>query len=147
MSGIVFGKLPAHGDFVARGLRAQERDMLDGWLSAMMVDARAVWADGFEERYDHALPLRCDGAAMAGAVAASQDGAGRRYPLLAMGAVGESERIESLLFDAIAGEWDADRLADAIGVPPAGVAERWYRDGGPILRGQAPAELLVEMLR
>ncbi len=146
MAGVVFGKLPTHGDFVSRGLRADERDMLDIWLSAAMLTARETWADSFEDRYDRALPLRCDGLGMSGALAASQDSAGRRYPLLAFGGAGEGERIEALLYDAIAQAWTADRLADAL-TPPTGAAERWYRDEGPIVPGQAPADLLVEMLR
>lgn len=152
MSGIVFGKLPAHGDFVARGLRSDERDALDAWLSAALIAARETWGNAFDDRYDHALPMRYEGEAVSGTLAASQDAAGRRYPVLALGATGEGERIESLLYDAIADGWDADRLADAIGAPPGGVppfrgSERWYRDGGPMLSGEAPGDLLVEMLR
>ena len=146
MAGVVFGKLPAHGDFVSRGLRADERDALDTWLSAAMLTAREAWADSFEDRYDRALPLRCDGPGMSGALAASQDSAGRRYPLLALSGYGETERIEALLYDAIAQAWTADRLANAL-TSPTGAAERWYRDEGPIVPGQAPATLLVEMLR
>jgi len=146
MAGVVYGKLPAHGDFVSRGLRADERDALDTWLSTAMLTAREAWADSFEDRYDHALPLRCDGPGMSGALAASQDSAGRRYPLLALSGYGEGERIEALLYDAIAQAWTADRLADAL-TTPTGTAERWYRDEGLMVPGQAPATLLVEMLR
>ena len=146
MAGVVFGKLPAHGDFVCRGLRAEERDALDAWLSAAMVTARAAWGEAFADRYDQALPLRCDGSGVSGALAASQDGVGRRYPLLALSGAGEGERSEALLYEAIAEAWTADRLADAL-TPPSGAVERWLRDDGPIVLGQAPADLLVEMLR
>ena len=59
MSGaFLFGKMPSHGDFVARGLAAEERDSLDAWLSAELADARAALGERFEERFDSAPPWR-----------------------------------------------------------------------------------------
>ena len=50
----LFGKLPALGDFVSRGLDMSARDRLDGWLSAEMQDGRTRWGDDFDLRYDAA---------------------------------------------------------------------------------------------
>ena len=46
---ILFGKLPAHGDFVARGIDAAGRAELDDWLSASLADARAALGEAFAE--------------------------------------------------------------------------------------------------
>ena len=60
MTAWLFGKMPAHGDFVSRGLGPTMRDRLDLWLSAEMDVARAEFGDEFEPRYDAraALVLR-----------------------------------------------------------------------------------------
>ena len=118
----LFGKLPAHGDFVARGLNAGDRDDLDAWLSASLSDARDVLAEAFAERYDAAPPWRfvapSDGAWQAGAMAPSVDAAGRRFPILiAIAGLSDASaraaaaRCEELLYDALANRWDADTLA------------------------------------
>jgi len=86
----IFGKLPAHGDFVARGIGAAEREALDAWLSGEMLAARAALGGDFEERYDRAPPWRFAGPDGAGVLVASVDGVGRRFPLyLALGGAGD----------------------------------------------------------
>jgi type VI secretion system protein ImpM len=77
----LFGKLPAHGDFVARGLGAAEREALDAWLSAEMLAAREALGSDFENRYDRAPPWRFAGPDGTGVLVASVDGVGRRFPL------------------------------------------------------------------
>jgi type VI secretion system ImpM family protein len=152
---VIFGKLPAHGDFVARGLAAWQRERLDQWLSASLADARDQLGDAFAERFDTAPPWRCVGA-RAGAIAPSQDGAGRRFPLLLMAGSGRAgaQACEALLYDAIGGGWDADRvLAEAeriVAEEPAG-ATTWETDGGEgfapaTLPGEHPAGLVAAML-
>ena len=83
----MFGKMPTLGDFVARGLGQQARVDLDTWLSQEMVSARAEAGEGFEARYDAAPAwnfVECDDAGQwnGGALCASQDQAGRRFPLI-----------------------------------------------------------------
>lgn len=142
MSAIVFGKLPAHGDFVARGLTAAQRSALDAWLSESLADARAAYPD-FEARFDQALPWRCTGTGVAGAIAASQDGAGRRFPLLILTDADEAAA-EDLLYAAITQRWDADQLSQA-GAAPDGDVDCWF-GGARTLSGEMPATLLREML-
>lgn len=147
MSAWVFGKLPAHGDFVARGIAAADRAAFDDWLSASLLAARDTHGDAFADRFDMAQPWRAEGAGVAGAIAASQDAAGRRYPvlLLADRAARAPADCEELLRSAIIGGWDVDRLA-ASAPSPRGHVARWYGADGRSLSGERPATLLGEML-
>lgn len=147
MGAIVFGKLPAHGDFVARGVSGQVRAALDDWLSASFAQAQAVYGDTFTDRFDQAQPWRCSGDGVVGAIAASQDGAGRRFPLLvlARGEQSLADMAEDHLYAAITEGWDADRLAQVAGTAPVGPVDRWYR-ADRSLTGAMPLELLREML-
>jgi type VI secretion system ImpM family protein len=141
----VFGKLPAHGDFVARGMDAAMRGMLDDWLAASMEAARVRYPD-FADRFDVAHPWRAEGNGVAGAVAASQDAVGRRFPLLLLtdGGRHDPAACEELLYAAITEGWDADRLA-AVGAPPRGPVARWFGAEGS-LEGACPVDLIGEML-
>ncbi len=154
---ILFGKLPSHGDFVARGLAAEPRAAWDAWASDGLLRARERLGERFEEQHDAAPPWRFIGGPgvfgpgwRAGAIAPSIDSAGRRFVILLAAAdlspgqadaAGEAiaETMEGLIYDAIASGWDADALIDAAGaaVPvveaPTGRAPyaRWWTLGGP----------------
>ena len=138
----VFGKLPAHGDFVARGIDARERAALDDWLSASMLAARDVYGAVFAARFDAAQPWRAEGAGVTGALAASQDAAGRRFPLLLLAADGDAE---ALLYAAITEGWSVDRLAEEAGPAPGGPVSRWIGEAAE-RPGERPADLLTAML-
>ena len=159
MSAALFGKLPAHGDFVARGLDADTRDALDLWLSASLGAARDVLGAGFDEAYPLAPPWRFVGEARAGALAASQDAAERRFPLLLLVSGIEETRLddaaarcEALLYEAIGGGWTADELharASALTPDPGkSIAPRWWcADADALVRpGDRPPDLLHAML-
>jgi len=82
----LFGKLPAHGDFVARGLDGAVRDAWDERASNVLRTARERLGDDFEDVFDAAPPWRfvCGPSSLgrswrAGALAPSVDGAGRRF--------------------------------------------------------------------
>ncbi|KQM27594.1 hypothetical protein ASE58_04275 [Sphingomonas sp. Leaf9] len=147
MTAWVFGKLPAHGDFVARGMDAATRGALDDWLADALATARARFPGDFDARFDVAQPWRATGEGVAGAVAASQDAVGRRFPvlLLADDAQLDPSACEDLLYAAITEGWDVDRLA-AAGSAPRGVVARWSSAQGNGLDGPHPVELIVEML-
>lgn len=164
----IWGKLPAHGDFVARGLAADARDALDRWLATSLAAARGVLGEACDEIYDRAPPWRFawrgDGDWSAGAIAPSVDGVGRRYPLLvAVDGLADTQvedgagRAERLLYDALASGWDADRLHAALGAltPEAAGAwrrgEGWWTLGTPgstprHLAGARPPELMRAVL-
>jgi type VI secretion system ImpM family protein len=144
---VLFGKLPAHGDFVSRGLSMAEREEIDQWLSGSLAQAQAALGDRFADLFDRAAPWRCAGPGLSGAIAASQDASGRRFPLMVMVDDPEASAVcEELLYVAIGERWDADRLALEAGGDPSGLAERWWVPDVAELNGAFPARLLTAML-
>lgn len=121
----LFGKLPAHGDFVARGLSDADRDRWDGWSTAALDALRGRTGEAFEEAHGSAPPWRfVTGGGdrwLAGALAPSMDGAGRRY-LLAIGVDGLdaaeagaaglqlAAEAEGLIYEGLAQGFSADTL-------------------------------------
>ena len=164
----LFGKLPAHGDFVSRGLSADARDSLDLWLAGSMSDTRERLGDDvFAQRFDTAPPWRCvvptDGGIVAGALAPSVDAVGRRYPIYLAradadaGAEAMAEACEALLYDALAGGWDADALVSAAASITADADEdragaaRWWTLGNDVfdpaaMTGARPTTLFQVLL-
>ncbi len=169
-----FGKLPAHGDFVARGLTATERDAWDAWASADLQAARETLGVTFEDHYDVAPPWRFafgpgplgDGW-RAGAMTPSVDRAGRRF-ILVVGAKADdplspdgvgadvAEAMENAIYRAFETGEDIDALVvgarDALtDLHPdteAGAAGRFWTLSPPqsIIAPQPPADLLVRAL-
>jgi type VI secretion system protein ImpM len=114
---ILFGKLPAHGDFIARGLSDADTERLDDFLSASL--SKAAMIDGFEDLYAAAPAWRfvttIGGVAMCGILAASVDRVGRQFPILAGVTAGEDTDVridacEAQLYKAFADGLDADAL-------------------------------------
>lgn len=157
---VLFGKLPSHGDFVARGLDASARQAWDAWASAGLDEARAALGEAaFEAAHDIAPPWRLVSGPgrfgpgwRAGVLAPSVDAAGRRFVVMlaleplseaVAAAQGEAiaEALEGLLWDGFAGGWDADRFVQAAGraaaaavagaEAPGRLQERWWTAGGP----------------
>ena len=129
-----FGKLPAHGDFVARGLPAGARQVLDRWLTQVLRlcgPAPEDWPPGgLRALIAHA------GAPLALLILPSRDAAGREFPLAAVSpadAAGHAqielwaEAVLPVLHDAAEGALDADaligRLEDMAALPPAACIE------------------------
>lgn len=164
----LFGKLPAHGDFLARGVGGELRDLLDLWLSGELAGARGRFAGEFDQRYLSAPPwhfVDCDPAGLwtGGALCPSVDGVGRRFPiLLATPAAGPEQALAAariaidLACGAIAHQWEAGRLhqelAAASVASATGVEVRtgWAieADDGSSLAfpGRFPAGLVERML-
>ncbi|HVM99749.1 MAG TPA: type VI secretion system-associated protein TagF [Caulobacteraceae bacterium] len=153
---ILFGKLPTHGDFIARGLDLAAVGAWDAWVSDGLEAARVALGERFDAEHERTPPWRfVDGpgplgaAWRAGAMAPSIDAAGRRF-MIVLAADGLSadeasagevlaEAMEGLIYDAFEQGWDADRVIQATGAPIAGVAasaappprRRWWTLGGP----------------
>ncbi|WP_106515649.1 type VI secretion system-associated protein TagF [Allosphingosinicella deserti] len=164
----LFGKLPTHGDFLARGLSPAERDALDGWMSAGLSDVRGKLGAEFEDLYDRAPPWRFvtrAGALMnAGVMIPSIDSAGRRFPFYLAGlglapaqALDAAAQCEALLYRAFEEAWTVDRLAGEAGsiVPQPGETVHmeavWWTAGGedfpPVqLSGERPSGLFQTLL-
>jgi type VI secretion system protein ImpM len=147
------GKLPARGDFVARGLPRGFTEAWDAWLSEVMPGSRAIlgeaWLPAWMEApiWHFALPGGlCGPDAVAGVLLPSVDRAGRHWPLtLAAVLPGfpgapvpaaawmmalEEAGLEAVLSDA-APEAIEERLAAA---PPAvepGGGSAFWTEGGP----------------
>jgi type VI secretion system ImpM family protein len=145
----LFGKLPAHGDFVARGCSAEERASLDAWLTASMDEAQRRFGSSFAERFDIAQPWVGTGPDAGGIIAASQDAAGRRYPLILLGLMA-AEGLDDLVYSAIADRWDADRVLTAMteaATGASGSVTRWTSLDGQDARDDAyPLDIVSAML-
>jgi type VI secretion system protein ImpM len=130
-SAVLFGKLPHHGDFVARGLAPEDRATVDDWLSRSLADSAEALSHAFPDAHDGAPVWRFverdslwGGGWKAGALAPSVDRAGRRFfILLAVQGLAPAEAarrgaslaalMESLIYEAFSRGWDADTLHDA----------------------------------
>ncbi len=153
----LYGKLPAHGDFVWRGFTRDEAEACDAWLSASLADTRAMYGAVFNARFDHAPPWRFVRDWTGGALAPSQDAAGRRFPVLLLldtpAPRSASAALEELLYQAIAERWTADALVVGAGAldlahePEAGSDAGWSVEGETMtLDGAYPPDLLTRML-
>lgn len=167
-STFLFGKLPAHGDFVSRGLAAAERDGIDDWLSAELASSREELGGAFEDRFDSAPPWRFawldEAGWTAGATAPSMDSVGRRFPILVARKGLSSEdapaaagMCEDAIYAALSDGWDADRLVreserPLSSDPDEGVSrDCWWTLGGidfdeARLEGRRPRNLMLTML-
>lgn len=114
----LYGKTPAQGDFLRLHLAAGEADALDAWIDAGLaeLDDEIAWGEG-----ETAAPWRFAAAAgavspraVAGALTASADRVGRRFPCLllaplrlepaaAVGCTPWFDAAEALLREAAAG--------------------------------------------
>ena len=162
---VVFGKLPAHGDFVARGLSAAEAAGLDDYLSASLGDAAML--EDFDALYATApawrFVIELDGRPVCGVIAPSVDKVGRQFPVMAgvaasSGSLGLlADACEAHLYQTFADGGTADDLAaalaafpedpDAPGLPPAG----WFlEDENKVivdrLDGNRPLDLVTRMM-
>jgi type VI secretion system protein ImpM len=135
----LYGKVPAHGDFVRRGLPSSFVSPWDAWLQDAVAAAREALGPGWEDAWDHAPAWRfalpagaCGPEAVAGVMLPSQDTVGRRFPvtlaaLLPAGAPmpvpAWFDRVEAAALAGRAGAADADALLAAIPDPAAREAD------------------------
>ena len=131
----LYGKVPAHGDFVRRGLPSSFVAPWDSWLAAGIAAARAQLGPHWEAAWDSAPAWRfalppgaCGPDAVAGVMLPSQDQVGRRFPItLAALLPPDAPPPEAAWFDALeaaalaglAGRADADALSAALPLPGA----------------------------
>lgn len=128
----LFGKLPAHGDFVRRGLDDAGEAAWDDWASTALAARSDALGTDFEDAHAFAPPWRfvlgpggLSGAGWsAGAVMASLDGAGRRF-VVVLGAAGLSAGVALAHGAAIAGRAETvgrKALEDGLDVDAAAAA-------------------------
>lgn len=142
----LFGKMPAHGDFIRRGGPAGLLVVLDSWLQR---ELGSVLAEGRDEGDPVTMldglriGFSTDEGGATAVLVASRDAVGREFPLVAVtaaqGTLAEAERwcseAEAALIEARDGHADADATFLAIGViaSPAGddgQVTGWWRAGG-----------------
>ena len=137
----LFGKLPAHGDFVRRNLPRSFVAPWDAWLSAGLLAApNARW----ELWRFHLAAGACGPDAAAGVLAPSVDAVGRRFPLT-LAALDVNQPPDDPWYDALealAGQdLDADAMASALpdATPAAAPIERghFWTTGGRKARMEA----------
>ena len=116
-----FGKLPAAGDFVARGIPAEVRRALDLWLTAYIAEAAANarhWPVGGVRAV-----VTLAGAPWLLVIEPSEDAVGRSYPLTACVPLNAADRASAdvwadaalaVLLDALENHASADALRDAL---------------------------------
>lgn len=131
----LYGKVPAHGDFVRRGLPTSFVGPWDAWLQAGVARARESLGDHWPAAWDAAPAWRfalpagaCGPDAVAGVMMPSQDQVDRRFPitlavLLPPDAAipGEAwfDAVEAAAWAGRRGQADADALAAALPLPGA----------------------------
>ena len=160
----MLGKLPFHGDFVARGVSARDRDELDAWLASTLATAREHLGPRFADAFDSAPPWRFawhDQQWTAGALVPSVDSAGRRFPLLVARTALKRDQVraaaelcEEAAANAISNRWHADELAQAVEAgevtrTASRAAEGWWNEDlgeAGKLEERRPAAILSRML-
>jgi len=168
-----FGKLPAHGDFVARGLSGPERDAWDAWASAGLAQARTVLGSDFEGRHDVAPPLRFSFGPgpfgegwRTGALAPSIDSAGRRFVIVLGGRTDQApaamsiDRIAAAAEDEIHRAFEDASDIDAMVASAQNIFQTLESEGGTeahgrfwlpdspfdLIASQPPADLMTQVL-
>lgn len=143
----LFGKLPAHGDFVRRRLPESFCEPWDAWLQAGIAAAREELGENFSHTWDSAPAWRfrlpggaCGPDAVAGVLLPSEDFSGRRFPLtLAALLPAGSEAPSVAWYEALVaigqtsrdGGGTADVLLDSLDAPwpdESAPAEGWWMD-------------------
>jgi type VI secretion system protein ImpM len=132
----LFGKLPAHGDFVRRGLARATVARIDSWLAAWLGAAHRELGAGFERRLGAMPPQRLMSgpgvlapASLVGVLVPSRDAVGRAFVLVVLAPVADAPgqgtigvwlaQAEALAVAAANGLLDADGLLAALtDLPP-----------------------------
>ena len=148
------GKLPARGDFVARGLPRAFSEAWDAWLSLAIPGSREIlgeaWLPAWMEApiWRFALPGgQCGPDAAAGVMLPSVDRAGRHWPLtLAAVFPGVSatpapdpawlDALEAAGLEAVLSDTTPERLGELVSAAPPGFAiggpgGTWWTEGAP----------------
>jgi len=90
MKPVAFGKLPAHGDFVSRGLSPSQSETWDGWFAGAIESGRSQFANRFSDVHGSAPAWRfllgagrLGSGWRVGAIAPSVDSVGRAFFIMA----------------------------------------------------------------
>jgi len=107
----LYGKIPAHGDFVSRGLKRGQISEIDSWLKLWFERAKTDWGDLFEHNYRVSQPWLFSGEQITAILIPSFDRVERLFPLFACVGVGaRAQRLYDVVFTAIAEQKSVDIL-------------------------------------
>jgi type VI secretion system protein ImpM len=154
----LFGKMPAHGDFVSRGTPDAMHQKADEAIAEALATAEDRWAEDWDSIYSESPVWRFAAAPgvfednwVAGVFVPSIDSVGRRFPLVAgvRGAGpavlavpgkldGFLEKAENIARDALMGDVPADAFIESLSIAVAELAS-----DGPSL--QAGPGLIAEV--
>lgn len=136
----LFGKMPAHGDFVRRGWDDATVDALDRWCSEIAAAMGEAADDGSPVVRGRVPAGRFGSLPLQLTMARSRDRAGRDF-VLVVGVAGDGawphQALTAALRAALTGEHDADATLAAIGTDPADGDEAtgaagWWCDDVPV---------------
>lgn len=129
----IYGKLPAHGDFISRNLPAAFLNNLDDWLQGFIAASQEQLTEDWLDIYLTSPVWRfvfsrgcVDGNCWAGVMIPSVDSVGRYFPFCVVYALSEDtnlidvlsthaqwfDDLEQLVLDALDNEYDADTVLD-----------------------------------
>lgn len=167
----LFGKLPAHGDFVRRVLPRSFVTPWDAWLSEGIAAARARLGEDWEASWEGApawrfrlAPGACGPDAAFGVIVTSADTVGRHFPLTLAAVLPFAglpppaewyDALEAAALEARAGSIDADTLAAGLPEPPPDAdpdvtldgRSVFWSAGQPSLSMPAPVDFLLLLER
>ncbi len=107
----IIGKLPGHGDFLARGVDYALREPLDHWMSEWMGLAREELNEGFETAYEVSAPWLYESARVNAVLMPSVDAVGRLFPVL--GVCSANVRTQAI-YDTLINALETGMKADAL---------------------------------
>ena len=111
----LYGKIPAHGDFVSRGLERSQSSEIDSWLAEWMKLAKTEWAETFDDNYRSAQPWLFSGQNLTAILMPSFDRVERLFPIFAcVGSGATIQDVYDAAFSAIAENKTADDLFDML---------------------------------
>jgi len=111
----LYGKIPAHGDFVSRGLEKLQSSEIDRWLTEWMTLAKKEWLEDFDDNYRTAQPWLFSGHNLTAILMPSFDKVERLFPIFACVSAGAKiQDIYDAAFSAIAENKTADELFETL---------------------------------
>ncbi|HEY5602219.1 MAG TPA: type VI secretion system-associated protein TagF [Gammaproteobacteria bacterium] len=157
----IYGKLPAHGDFISRNLPSAFLNYWDEWLQGFIASSQEQLTDDWLNTYltgpiwRFALSRGCvDGNAWVGVMMPSVDSVGRYFPFCVVNRLqNESnlvdiisaqanwfEAIEEIALDALQNEYNADTLMEKLQHHPFENRPYYYRKDQSLALAESAAQ-------
>ncbi len=110
-----YGKIPAHGDFISRGLTRRHVSEIDNWLTEWFENAKTGWGVSFDDNYRASQPWLFAGSVSTAVLIPSFDRVERLFPLFAMiGAGARLQHLYDIVLSVIAEQRTGDQLFECL---------------------------------